>query len=116
MYGQTAEAPQPCPGEANCGRFLSASGKTRKQKEQNACKMCPQLSTKLDIGKGHRMRKAIVNNAMQIRRERVSGYPRPRNLMSYIDLQTVFMLDQVIDQEEMALKLRFNESVMRMTG
>lgn len=35
-----------CPGETKCSDFLSAAGKTRAEKVENACWACPKFSTK----------------------------------------------------------------------
>lgn len=104
MYGQSSETPTVCPGEANCDRWAGTSARTRDERIKKACVSCSLFSTKLDGGKKHKQYKDLVQTALQIRRERLAGYPRPTHHMTPLQFQTLLMAEQMLEQEEMLLK------------
>lgn len=96
--------------------WASTAGKTRAIKEKKVCHDCPAFPTKLDLGKGHKLRQRIVDSAMEIRNERISGYPRLPHRMTSVEFQTVMIIDQVVEREEVVLKLQIKELLLASLG
>lgn len=115
-YGQNVSGPRLCPGESDCSDWKGTAGATREIKERKVCHDCPAFPTKLDLGKGHKQRQAIVESALQIRNERRSGYPRPLHRMTGIEFQTLLMIDQIVEREEVVLKIKANEMLAAALG
>jgi hypothetical protein len=105
LYGGRGEAKKVCPSEAKCDDFQGAAGMTRKQKERNACAKCPMLETKTDEGrKSHMSLESLAKRSLDIRYERLTGYPRKEHLMTNFECSGMFIAEQIFESEEIALK------------
>jgi len=117
MYGTPGEDPKVCPGETNCQRFQSSAGKSHREKEQNACSPCEMLQTKLAGGQKIAVRNAgLVDAAMDIRNERLAGYPRPTWLMSTLQFRTLLIVEQIVEQQEVWLRREQGEILKAVFG
>lgn len=116
LYGEAGSGVKICPGETDCERFQSAAGKGEK-KRKNACSQCPLLPTKTQAWKkGHKSFKRLVEAAMRIRRERHTGYPRATSDMRDIEFHTLTIIEQCIEQEEIAIRVQGNQLLMILAG
>ena len=106
-----------CPGETACDRFQSASGKTHKAKVKNACSNCSLLPTKSDDWKkSHKSLTRLVMSAIRLRNERQAGYSRPLTAVRNIEFETLLIVEQIVEQEQMALQLGVKAILMGIAG
>jgi hypothetical protein len=116
MYRQSAAVPQICPTEEQCEKWAGTGGKSHADRERRACHTCDLFPTKLDRGKGHKARLGLVRKALILRRERLSGYPRPPERMTTLQFQTMLTLDHFMEEEDIQLRVLSKESLMAMAG
>ena len=117
VFGQKSEAVQLCPGEKDCQIFQSAAGKTAKIKAKNACTKCPMLSTKTDKGqRSHKALERLASSAMQIRHERLTGYPRAGSMMTQSQFATLYVIEQIFEMEEIGIRKDLNEMLAQIFG
>lgn len=117
LYGEKTESTRLCPGEANCDRWAGTNAKTHRERERKACKPCPLFDTKTDAAKkGHKSLDALSKRAMEVRVERQTGYPRRESMMSNKEFAALFLIEQLIEQEEIAIKDRTAKILMAAMG
>lgn len=56
------------------------------------------LPTKLNGGKLDRVFKSLILSALEIREERLAGYPRKDWLMSFIEFRVFVLIEALIDE------------------
>jgi hypothetical protein len=117
VYGEKGESKSLCPGETDCGEFQGAAGKSRREKIRNVCKGCPMLDTKTDAAKkGHKSLERLADRAMDIRRERLTGYPRKETMMTRFQFATLYVIEQMVEQQEIMLKKDQVRGLMLLNG
>lgn len=105
LFGESVESRSLCPGESNCDKFKSAKGRTRNEKERNACHFCDLFPTKTDrYKKSQAVLEALVLGAMEIRRRRNSGFPPKDWQILNLHAETLILIDALIETREIALK------------
>lgn len=105
-----------CPGESACDRFQSAAGKTQKAKERNACSNCELLPTKRFGKQNDGFLQRITNEAMDIRYERIAGYPRSLERMTPVHFVAVRLIEELFEQEERRLRIHSKAALFAIAG
>jgi hypothetical protein len=114
MYGVNTEAPSVCPGEAKCDKWKGTRGKSRAIRERAVCHPCEFFSTKTDLGKkSHKAIVQLVKDAHEIRFERLAGYVRHPDQMTNYQFQTLLMIEQMVEQEEILMRVQVHERMLK---
>lgn len=117
MYQAGVQGPTSCPGENQCDIWAATAGKTHAEKERKACHGCQLYPTKLREGRErHKRFQRLVTDAMQIRVERLAGYPRPDSRLTALQFQTLLIVEQIIEQEELTIRQRVSTGLTAMMG
>jgi hypothetical protein len=116
LYGETASSGNAiCPGEAACDIFQSATGKTRRAREKNACLNCDKFPTKTErYKKWQASLQTLVDGAMEIRRRRNSGCMPEKWQMLNLHFETLILVDAYIEEQE--IKVKNNLSTILLAG
>lgn len=112
-YG-TGEHPTVCPTETKCDRFQSAAGKTHAAKVKAACSNCELLPTKRGGVRDDVFLRQITSEAMQIRYERLAGYPRSTAHMSTIEFAALPIIEQMFEREDRRIRMHTKQAIFAM--
>lgn len=53
---------------------------------------------------------------MQIRHERLTGYPRRESMMTHAQFATLYVIEQIFEMEEVGIKKDLNEMLAAVFG
>lgn len=117
QYDRDVDKPTVCPGEKNCQIFQGARGKSRLEKERNACRPCEMFPTKTErYKKSQKGLEALLNMAQYAKRRKDSGYPMPMYQITNLTLETMLMLDEVEDEQKRHMQLEMKAIFMAGFG
>ena len=114
MYGESGTVGTAiCPGEAQCEKWTGTGGRTRREKEKKVCHVCDLFPTKTErYKKWQKSLQRLVEEAIEIRQRRISGYPMHDWQFSPLHYEALLMLDAFIERREIRLKNQTIEILM----
>jgi hypothetical protein len=97
--------------------FQGAAGKTRRQKERNVCLVCPMLDTKTDEGKkSHKSLERLAFRCIDLRYERIAGYPRSTQQMTNWEFAGLYIAEQMFEREDIQIRQNTVELLCTLAG